>query len=174
MTNFDQVPEPRPLRSAHRTALRREMTTMVATTPRRWRRSSIAFVLTLATTAGGVGVAAAAIYVHYASVTNTSTAHCYSLAQVGDNGAAIAAVGAPESNAQVTDALGVCQMLWRDGFLTPGVTHAVHVTVATTVHSVPGLVVCTMPDGTAGVFPGTTSTCAKLGLAEPRPAVVAP
>lgn len=174
MNIFDQLPEPRPMRTVHRVALRREMEMMVGTTPRRWRQSSVAFVLTLVTAAGGVGVAAAAVYIHYEKVSKTNTAHCYSLAQLGNNGTTIAAVGAPWSNAQITDALGTCQMLWRDGFLAPGVSTVVHQTPTTTVHPVPNLVVCTMPDGTAGVFPGTASTCSNLGLAEPKPSTTIP
>jgi hypothetical protein len=134
----------------------------------------MAFVLTLATAAGGVGFAAAAVYVHYENVTNTNTAHCYSLPQLGDNGTTIAAVGAPGSQAQVTDALGTCGMLWRDGFLSPGVSQIIRVTEPITVHPVPNLVVCTMTDGTAGIFPGAASTCSELGLAQPKPIATTP
>lgn len=174
MNIFDQLPEPRPMRTVHRVALRREMEMMVGTTPRRWRRSSVAFVLTVVTAAGGVGVAAAAVYIHYEKVNNFNTAHCYSLPQLGDNGTTIAVLNVATGSSQVIDALGSCGMLWRDGFLSPGVSTVVHLTPTTTVHPVPNLVVCTMPDGTAGVFPGTASTCSILGLAEPKPSTTIP
>jgi hypothetical protein len=132
----------------------------------RWRRSSVAIALSLVTAAGGVGVAAAA-YAHYQKVSNLTTAHCYSLPQLGDNGTTIGVLSTTTGSSQVVDALGTCGMLWRDGFLSPGVSSIVRVTQTTTVHPVPKLVVCTMPDGTAGVFPGTAATCANLGLAEP-------
>ena len=166
MNIVDDVPGPRPMRTAHRVALRREVEKMVAVTPRRWRRSSVAIALTLVTAASGVGVAAAA-YAHYQKVSNLETAHCYSLPQLGDNGTTIAVLNPSTGSSQVVDALGSCGMLWRDGFLSPGVSSIVRVTQTTTVHQVPNLVVCTMPDGTAGVFPGSATTCANLGLAEP-------
>lgn len=174
MNSIDQVPEARPMHSAHRVALRREMETTVSTSPRRWQRSSVAFVLTVTMAAGGVGIAAAAVYVHYKTVTNMNTAHCYSLPQLGDNGTTIAVLNPTTGTSQVVDALGTCGMLWRDGFLSPGVSQAVHVTGPITVHPVPNLVVCTMADGTAGVFPGTVSTCSKLGLAQPKASAPAP
>ena len=166
MNIVEDVPGPRPMRTAYRVALRREIETMVAQTPRRWRRSSLAIAFTLVTAAGGVGVAAAA-YTHYQRVSNLTTAHCYSLPQLGDNGTTIAVLNPSSGSSRVVDALGSCGMLWRDGFLSPGVSSIVRVTQTTTVHQVPSLVVCTMPDGTAGVFPGTAVTCANLGLAEP-------
>jgi hypothetical protein len=174
MNIFDQIPDPRPMRAAHYVALRREIQKFGDVAPRRWRHSSVAIVLGISGVAGGVGVAAAAVYAHYEKVSNTNTAHCYSLAQLGHNGTTIAAVGAPGSHAQVTDALGTCGMLFRDGFLTRGVSQLVHVTQPTTVHPVPSLVVCTMPDGTAGVFPGNSSTCSVLGLSQPKPSTTKP
>ena len=174
MNSIDQVPEARPMHSAHRVALRREMETTVSTSPRRWQRSSVAFVLTLATGAGGVGIAAAAVYVHYETVTNMNTAHCYSLPQLGDNGTTIAVLNPATGTSQVTDALGMCGMLWRDGFLSTGVSQVIRVTGPITVHPVPNLVVCTMADGTAGVFPGAASTCSELGLAQPTPMTPTP
>lgn len=130
--------------------------------------------ITIAASAAGVGIAAAVSYLRYAPVTNLGIAHCYSRAQLGNNGTDVAAAGAPFSNAQVDNALGTCQMLWQDGFLSAGSVGVVHVTVDTTLHQVPALVVCTMANGTAGVFPGDATTCQTLGLSQPNPAVVAP
>jgi hypothetical protein len=130
--------------------------------------------LMVAASAAGVGVAAAVNYLRYAPVTNLGIAHCYSLAQLGNNGTDVGAVGALGSNPQIANALGTCQMLWQDGFLSPGVVGAVRVTGNITLHQVPALVVCTMGNGTAGVFPGDATTCQILGLSEANPAVVAP
>jgi hypothetical protein len=130
--------------------------------------------ITIAASAAGVGIAAAVSYLRYAPVTNLDIAHCYSRAQLGNNGTDVGAVGALGSNAQVDNALGTCQMLWQDGFLSAGSVGVVHVTVDTTLHQVPALVVCTMANGTAGVFPGDATTCQTLGLNEPNPAVVTP
>jgi hypothetical protein len=174
MNVFDQVPDPRPMRDAHWVALRREIQKLGGAAPRRWRHSSAAILLGVSCVASGVGVAAAAVYTHYEKVSNITTAHCYSLAQLGDNGTSIAVLNVNTGSSQVTDALGTCGMLWRDGFLAPGVSHIVHVTETTTVHPVPNLVVCTMRDGTAGVFPGNSSTCSVLGLSQPKPGTTNP
>jgi hypothetical protein len=168
MDILDQVPNPRPMRVAHWVALRREIQKLGRVAPRRWRHSTVALLVGLSGVAGGVGVAAAAVYVHYENVSNITTAHCYSLPQLGDNGTTIAVLNATTGSSQVVDALGTCGMLWRDGFLAPGVSQVVYVTEITTVDPVPNLVVCTMPDGTAGVFPGNSSTCSVLGLAQPE------
>ena len=131
---------------------------------RQWSRLSLASTLALTASFAGVGIAAAAELLSPAPVTNLAVAHCYTLDQIGANGAEVAAVGTPGSAAQVDDALGTCQMLWRDGFLTAGAPTAIHVTGPITVHTVPPLVVCTMTNGTAGVFPGDAATCRSLGL----------
>jgi uncharacterized membrane protein len=130
--------------------------------------------LVIAASGAGFGVAAAVSYLRYAPVTNLGTAHCYSLAQLGNNGTDVGAAGALGSNPQIANALGTCQMLWQDGFLSSGIVGAVRVTGNITLHQVPALVVCTMANGTAGVFPGDATTCQMLGLSEPNPAVVAP
>ena len=131
---------------------------------RQWSRIGLTATLALTASFAGVGIAAAAKLLSPAPVTNHSLAHCYTLDQIGANGAEVAAVGTPGSAAQVDDALGTCQMLWRDGFLTAGAPTAIHVTGPITVHTVPPLVVCTMTNGTAGVFPGDAATCRSLGL----------
>lgn len=174
MDIFDQVPDARPMRDAHWVALRREIQKLGGVAPRRWRHSSVAILLGISGVAGGVGVAAAAVYVHYEEVSNITTAHCYSLPQLGDNGTTIAVLNVTTGSSQVTDALGTCGMLWSDGSLAPGVSQMVYVTDTTTVYPVPNLVVCTMPDGTAGVFPGNSSTCSVLGLSQPMPSTSNP
>ena len=170
MNLLEQLPDSRPMRAEYRAALRQELEAVVASPPRhrRWRRPAVVIGISVSIAAAG-GTAAAA-YFHFAPVTNTSTAFCYSIPSLaGHNGTEVAAVGAPGSSAQVTNALQTCSMIWRDGFLVPGAPTALHIPVYTTIRPVPNLVVCTMPDGTAGVFPGDTSTCARLGLSRPRP-----
>lgn len=171
MNILEQVPCPRPMRAEYRTALRRELEALAAdpSRHRRWRRPAVVIGISIGVAVAGG--AAAAAYTYSAPVTDTSTAFCYSVPSLaGHLGTEVAAVGAPGSAAQVTDALQTCSMLWQDGFLAPGTANAIHVTGATTIHPVPNLVVCTMPDGTAGVFPGDASTCGQLGLSSSRPA----
>ena len=134
--------------------------------------SRIGFTATLALTASfaGGGIAAATNLLRPAPVTNLAVAHCYTLDQIGTNGTDVSAVGAPGSVAQVDDALETCQMLWREGFLTAGAPRAIRVIGPITVRAVPSLVVCTMTNGTAGVFPGDSATCGTLGLRDALPA----
>jgi len=131
---------------------------------RQWSRAGAATVLVLAASSVGIGVAAAIGLLHSAPVTNLATAHCFTLDELGANGTDIASAGSPGSIAQVDNALGTCQMLWRDGFLAAGSLGAIHVTGPITVHPIPSLVVCTLTNGTAGVFPGDANTCRSLGL----------
>lgn len=170
MNILDQVPGPRPMPTDYRAALRRELEALVASPCRswRWRRPGVVLGLSIGVAVAAAGGASAAVYLHFESVTNTSTAFCYSVPSLaGHKGTTVTASGAPGSPAQVTDALQTCTMLWQDGFLASGAPNAIHVTGTTTIHQVPNLVVCTMPDGTAGVFPGDASTCRQLGLSSP-------
>ena len=130
-----------------------------------WSRIGLTATLALTASFAGVGIAAATKLMSPTPVTNLAVAHCYTLDQTGANGTDVAAVGTPPGSvAQVADALGTCQMLWRDGFLAAGAPRAIRVVGPITVHVVPSLVVCTMPNGTAGVFPGDSATCRTLGL----------
>jgi len=122
------------------------------------------------------GTAAAATIVHLTSapVTETNLARCYtvdSLAGSNDfRGTSVAAAGPIGSHAQVTDALSACALLWQDGLLARGSANAgVKMTPSERAHlnpdhPVPSLVVCVLPDGVAGVFPGNRKTCQSLGL----------
>lgn len=167
MNVLAQIPSSRRARTEHRKALRKVLMDLnVRSSSRKRPRMVIGLSIILATVGGAA--ATAAVYVHFRPVTNTNYAHCYSFSKVGDNGTAVAVAGKPGSDAQVTNAIGTCSMLWRDGFLANGVSHVIRVTESTTIHPIPSLVVCTMPNGTAGVFPGTSSTCAKLGLPKPK------
>ena len=71
------------------------------------------------------GTAAAATIVHLTSapVTETDLARCYTVDSLagGNNfrGSSVTAAGPIGSNAQVTNALSACTLLWQDGLLTP-------------------------------------------------------
>lgn len=172
MTAIDNLPPLRPLRPDYERAARRELESYVSAPSGRWRvrwRPGVVVGLSLGLAAAAGGGAAAA-YVAFQPVTDHTYAHCYSLPSLSsNNGTAIASAGAPGSAAQVTDALATCAMLWRDGFLEAGVPHVIHQTPDTTIHPVPPLVVCTMSNGTAAVFPGDSELCGRLGLPPARP-----
>jgi hypothetical protein len=151
-----------------RAAARRQLEQMVTRSGRRsrWQRRGFAAV------AGGavvLGTAAAAVaFAHYQPVTNKTEARCYTVASTAgsDHYTTIAAAGRPGSRGRVDHALGVCGDLWREGFLSAGAPGIIRPKSASVAHPVPALVVCTMSDGTAAVFPGQAATCTKLGLAE--------
>ena len=119
------------------------------------------------------GTAAAATIVHLTSapVTETDLARCYavdSLAGGNDfRGTSVAAAGSIGSHAQVTNALSACTLIWQDGLMAPGAgakmtpSERAHLNPD---HPVPSLVVCVLPSGVAGVFPGDKKTCQTLGL----------
>ena len=153
------------LAAGHRAGARR-----ITLLGRQWSRIGLTATLALTASFAGVGIAAATNLLSPTPVTNLAVAHCYTLAQIGTNGTDVADVGTPGSVAQVDDALGTCQMLCRDGFLAAGAPRAIRVIGPITVHPVPSLVVCTMPNGTAGVFPGDSATCQSLGVSDMLPA----
>jgi len=162
------IPAAEDLRPTFATATRRELESLVGRSgPRfRWSRRSAVVGLGIGIAVAGGGVAAA--HLAFQPITDHASAHCFSLDALGTNGTTVVAAGAPGSHALVTNALATCSMLWRDGFLEVGVPHVINVSSNTTVHTVPLLVVCTLSDGTAGVFPGDSRTCATLGLERPE------
>ncbi|MGH9102677.1 MAG: hypothetical protein ACRDYD_06810 [Acidimicrobiales bacterium] len=124
------------------------------------------------------GTAAAAVAIHLTSapVTEKDLARCYSIASLagGDHfaGTSVADAGPIGSPAQVTNALSSCTLLWQDGLLTLGSTRVGGTREPagrlTPDHPVPRLVVCVLPNGIAGVLPGTKATCQALGLPAAR------
>jgi hypothetical protein len=112
---------------------------------------------------GGTGVAAALGYLGSAPVTDTHSARCYS--KVSHNfgnhfpGTTVAAVqrDAPvgASRGGVQAPVRMCGYMWSMG-LVQGPHGA---------KTVPPLVGCVLPNGTAAVFPGGPDTCHRLGLA---------
>ena len=147
-------------------ATRQQLERLVARSARRrrWRRPGF-----IAVTSGVIvlGSTAAVTFAHEQAVTNRSEARCYTVASTAghDHFVTIAAAGQPGSRARVDHAVSVCGALWRQGFLSTGASGINRTPDSSVTHPVPALVVCTMPDGTAGVFPGHARTCAKLGLA---------
>jgi hypothetical protein len=86
-------------------------------------------------------------------------------------GSSVAAAGPIGSIAQVTNALSACTLIWQDGLLTLGSRNASGANLSPSErahlnpdHPVPSLVVCVLPNGVAGVFPGDRKTCQALGL----------
>ncbi len=165
-----QIPD-RPLRTLparRRQAARAQLEAVITGSGRR-RLSRPAPLAAIVTGAVLIGSGTAAIaYQQFKPVTNTSQARCYTVASLaGDHYTTIAAatpVGS-KSPARVRDALPVCADLWRQGFLKLGAPGIGRPQDTLAHHPVPRLVECTMPDGTAAVFPGGAGTCEKLGLA---------
>lgn len=174
----------RPLPAAHRVALRRELLATVRTSasPHRYRRRRVyaATGLAVAVVAGGGG-AVAYSQLGSAPVTDHSSARCYTQAhyQPGHDfpGTTIAVPDYSSSDGKITrangvqDALSSCADLFRQGFLQVGSSHvpAIDHPGPAMDLSVPALVECVLPDGTAAVFPGSTELCAHLGLAQLAP-----
>ena len=101
-------------------------------------------------------------------VTNKSVVHCHSTDSLtgGRNysGSDVASAASP-SGTNPEDALQACRLLWSAGLLVPGARHALSLPNPLSYdHPVPPLAVCRMPDGTAGVFPGASPVCSRLGL----------
>jgi hypothetical protein len=71
----------------------------------------------------------------------------------------------------VADALASCAAFWRAGILQAGSSEPI-VHPGGSVYAVPALVGCTLPDGSAAIFPGDPETCAQQGLAAEAPPAV--
>jgi hypothetical protein len=162
-----EPPPGRTLPPHRRAAARRQLESIVAQPAGHHRRrlGIIAGAAAVAVIGTGAGTA---VYLQSQPVTNKTSARCYTVASLagGPNfqGPTIAHAAPPGGKAQVDNALSVCAALWRQGFLRPGSRGMAQPGGATANHPVPPLVACTMPDGTAAVFPGNSHTCAHLGL----------
>jgi hypothetical protein len=139
-----------------------------------WNRHEAGFlaVLSVAVIAGCV-VGGTAFFKTRDAI-DRGSARCYTVLSVGSGtnftGTTIAAPGRLGSAEQVQSALGGCAALWRQGFLIQGATvqHSPHGVQNAGAGRVPELVACTLPDGTAAIFPTEGAfTCGKLGLASP-------
>jgi len=152
------------LPAGRRVAARQQLEQLVARSARSRRRGSPGLIAA-GVTAVVLGTGAAAAVAAYQPVTNKTQARCYTVADAASSRyTTIAPAGRPGSRAQVQDALSVCAALFRQGFLTVGGPGISRLTSGKGNHPVPRLVACTMSDGTASVFPGGPSTCARLSL----------
>jgi hypothetical protein len=160
-----QLPPSRSLPSNRRYAARRQLEETVGKKKASPRRRRVILPVAIALILGSA--VAGTAFLRTAPVTDKRTARCYTLANVGSdktfNGTTIGVAGLPGSVAQVDDAIASCSGLWRRGFLVHGATETQRPKPNTT-NPVPPLVACTLPDGIAGIFPGDTHTCARLGL----------
>ena len=165
MSYYSPQGKPPALPARKREAARRELERIVTRSRRRrWQRPWFAAA------AGGVVIlatSAAVTYAHDQAITNKTDARCYTVASTAgpDHFTTVAAPGVPGSPGRVDHARSVCADLWRQGFLSAGAPGITRPANSSASHRVPALVVCTMPNGTAAVFPGPAGTCAKLGMA---------
>jgi len=144
-----------------------------------WNRHEAVFLAVLSVAViAGCFVGGAAFFKTREAI-DRGSARCYTVPSVGSGtnftGTTIAAPGRLGSAEQVQSALAGCAALWRQGFLTHGATvqHSPQRAQSAGAGHVPTLVACTLPDGTAAIFPTEGAfTCGKLGLASPpgRPA----
>lgn len=158
------------LPDARRQAARAQLEQFAASAAkgRRWtRRGTVVSAASAVVLCTG---AAAVAYSAYQPVTNTSSARCYTSASLGAGNYTTIASPGKNGPARAENALGVCASLWQQGFLRPGAKGIDRFGSSRTHDRVPGLVVCTMSDGTAAVFPGKPSTCGALGLPQATPA----
>lgn len=113
----------------------------------------------------GVGVPFAVAQL--GGVGDKSTVECYSSAVYpGDESDHTLLGMTGQSGAiDIEDAVDACSALWRQGIFRIGIRGISDDQHSEGVEKVPDLVVCVLPDGRAGVFPGGHQTCGTLGLA---------
>jgi hypothetical protein len=169
MTQFG-TPPARTLPEYRRTAMRRQLEAVVTGRPQ--RRGPLLIAASAVVVAAGTSAGAYAYVQHSQPVTDKGQARCYTVASLSAGPESFTTIaqatiaGSPRP-AQVDNALTVCAALWRQGILHPGPQGARGPAAPDPEGSspVPPLAACVLPDSTAAVFPGTTSTCAALGLA---------
>jgi hypothetical protein len=147
---------------------------MVGTLASLWTRHEAVFLAVLSVVVIAGSVVGGAAFLQTREATDRGSARCYTVLSVGSgttfSGTTIAAPGRPGSAAQVQSALAGCTALWRQGFLAHGsrVQHPPQGVQGAGAEPVPTLVVCTLPNGTAAIFPTEGPfACGKLGLASP-------
>jgi len=140
-----------------------------------WNRHEAALLAVLSVVVVAGSVVGGAAFFKTGEATDHGSARCYTVLSVGSGrsftGTTIAAMGPAGSAEQVQSALAECTALWRQGFLVPGSTIRRRPQGGTSrgARPVPTLVACTLPDGTAAIFPTEGPfTCGRLGLASPR------
>jgi hypothetical protein len=174
MTDIDRIPPARAMARGRRDALREALEAEVRGTRPWWRRSwqglavgggALALVL-----AGG----AATAYVAFMPAEDRASVLCYSQPDLdSDNvpGIRVAVgrnmpAGAKESDSgtvPIGDPAEACAQAWQDGQISADGAREVPED-STARYQVPDLVACTLDEGVAGVFPGSPSTCERLGL----------
>jgi hypothetical protein len=139
-----------------------------------WNRHEAAFLAALSVVVIAGSVVGGAAFFKTRDAVDRGSARCYTVMSVGSGtnftGTTIAAPGRLGSAEQVQSALAGCAALWRQGFLTHGATvqHPPQAVENAGAGHVPKLVACTLPDGTAAIFPTQGAfACGKLGLASP-------
>jgi len=141
---------------------------------RKRRNVTGGLVVALIVATGG-GTAAAYAYLHPRAVTDKGSARCYSEAVYVPGakfaGTTVASAVGGGNNGTIQDALDTCASLWQVGGLRAGAARGTG-PVAGATYAVPALVGCTLPGGTAAVFPGPPDTCDQLGLAPESPPAV--
>jgi len=132
----------------------------------RWAAPGVVIAL-----AGGAVAAAEALGSSPASV--KGEVRCYSVQQLTDNTrqytdttqAAVGNQAPPDQSATVAAALDACSALWQIGFIQPGkIVTDVANSGSAGQRTVPSLAACVLSSGEAAVFPGDSSTCARLDL----------
>jgi len=139
------------------------------------RRGFMAGLLVGIVTVGSGGTALALVLLHPRPVTQHGYARCYTTATYETGsifpGSEIAEADSPTQAGRVSNALDSCAALWRAGILQAGSPEPI-VSPGGSVFAVPALVGCTLPDGSAAVFPGGPQACASNGLAAETPPAV--
>ena len=143
--------------------------------PSLWNRHEASLLAVLSVIVVTGSVVGGAAFFKTGEATDHGSARCYTVASVGKGrsftGTTIAATGRVGSAEQVQSALAKCTALWRQGFLVPGSTirRPPQGKPSGETGPDPTLVACTLPDGTAAIFPTEGPfTCGRLGLASPR------
>jgi hypothetical protein len=137
-----------------------------------WNRHEAVFLAVLSVVVVVGSFVGGAAFFKTRRATDRGSARCYTVLSIGSGttfmGTTIAAPGRSGSTEQVESALMGCTALWRQGFLTHGSTvqHPPQAVESAGAQHVPKLAACTLPDGTAAIFPTEGPfTCGKLGLA---------
>jgi len=165
MTDLQALPSPRPFPPERVAAVRDMLESSVDNQSGRRRWKSRGFLLTVgASVVLSTGVAVA--YVAFAPATDHSRVRCYTEPRLGDRntyrGTDAGMATSADGTVAAIDAIDLCTALWRAGIIAAGQPHAELPDSGS--HPVPPLTACRLPDGVAGVFPGTAELCRQLGL----------
>lgn len=135
-----------------------------------WRKWAVILAASLGLGAAGLGTAAA--FGAFSAPTDRRIAYCFTTADLNDpaNREEFTVATAPnDTNPSLRDAaasaLDICAGGWQQGrFSATNPKISLDPKPAPWNYPVPPLVACVLPNGSVGVFPGDTTTCASLGL----------